>query len=200
VSIVRSSEGAGRSGRVVPAALFDEAAAARGRIAAAEREADAIRAAARSEAEALRREARAAGREEGVAEASAALVRAAAERDRLLSAAEADLVELAFAVAERVVGDAAERGTVVAVARRALEAARDRAHVAVRAHPADLAALRAAEPELSALLARAPGVALRGDAAIARGGVIVETEAGSVDATLATQLGALRRAVTGGGP
>ncbi|MFL5274391.1 MAG: FliH/SctL family protein, partial [Anaeromyxobacteraceae bacterium] len=197
MGIVRSSEGAGRSGRVVPAALFDHAAAARGRIAAAEQEADEIRAVARAEAEVLRREARAAGREEGVAEASAALVRAAAERDRLLSSAEGDLVELAFAVAERVVGAAAERGIVVAIARRALEAARDRSHVTLRAHPADLAVLGAAEAELSAQLARAPGVALRGDPAVARGGVIVETEAGSVDATLAAQLGALRRAVTG---
>src|SRR5690242_21483390 len=110
MGIVRSSERACGSGRVVPAALSDQVAAARARLTAAEEEADQIRCAARAEAEALRREARAAGREQGVADASAVLVRAAAERDRLLSAAEGDLVELAFQVAERVVGAAADRG------------------------------------------------------------------------------------------
>jgi type III secretion protein L len=188
------------SGRVIPAALFDAAEDARARVAAAHREAQEILSAARAEAAEVRAEARGEGREAGLAEATATIALGSAERDRLLAAAEGDVVELAFAVAARVVGAAAERGVVVEVARRALESVRSRAHVTLRAHPDDLAALRAADAGLAAVLVCAPGIALRADSAVARGGVVVETEAGSVDATLSAQVEGLRRAVTGGAP
>jgi flagellar biosynthesis/type III secretory pathway protein FliH len=123
------------------------------------------------------------------------LVRAVAERDSLLASVEGDLVDLAFEIARRVLASAADRAAVTEVAARALEAARLREHVTIRAHPEDLLALRAAEEELSARLVRAHGVALRGDAAVDRGGIVVETEAGRIDARLGTQLAALRRAL-----
>jgi flagellar biosynthesis/type III secretory pathway protein FliH len=124
----------------------------------------------------------------------------AADRDRLLGSAEGDLVELAFEIARRVLATAVDRAAVTEVAARALDAARLREHVAIRAHPEDLAALRAAEPELAARLVRARGVALREDAAVGRGGIIVETEAGRIDARLETQLAGLRRALAHGVP
>jgi len=86
----------------------------------------------------------------------------------------------------------------VEVAARALEAARSREHVVVWAHPDDLDALRAAGPDLAAALVRSRGIAWRGDAEVARGGVRVETEAGVIDATLEAQLEGLRRAVSDG--
>jgi type III secretion protein L len=200
MAIIRGGAVASGSGRVITAALFDAAEDARAGVAAAHREAEEILCAARAEAAELRAAARGEGREMGLAEATATIALAAAERERLLAAAEGDVVELAFAVAALVVGVAAERGVVVEVARRALETVRSRAHVTLRAHPDDLAVLRAAEPGLAAALGRAPGIALCADPAVARGGVVVETEAGSVDATLAAQVGALRRAVTGAAP
>jgi type III secretion protein L len=185
--------------RRVPAAVLDATAEARRRLASADEAARATLERARSEAEALCAEARARGHEEGLAEAAEVLLRAVAQRDRLLASAEGDLVDLAIEIARRVLASAAERGAVADVAARALELARLREHVAIRAHPADLAALRDAEPALLALLARARGIALRPDATIERGGVVVETEAGRIDARLETQLAGLRRALLEGG-
>jgi flagellar biosynthesis/type III secretory pathway protein FliH len=184
--------------RIAAAAVAARADAAR-RLAAADEEARALVERARAEAARIRGEAAATGREDGLASASEVVARAVAERDRLLAGAEADLVELAFEIARRVVDRAADRGAVVIAARRALEAARARARLTVRVHPADLEALRAAEGELCATLQNARGFALRGDASVARGGAVVETEAGTIDARIETQLAALRRAVVAGG-
>jgi type III secretion protein L len=179
--------------RRVPKAWLDAEREARCLRTAAEEEARAVLDRARAEADALLAEARARGREEGLASAAAVVVRAAAERDRLLASAEDDLVDLAFEIARRVLASAAERGAVAEVAARALEAARTREHVTILAHPADLDALRSAEPDLAALLVNARGLALRPDAGTERGGVVVETEVGRIDARLETQLAALRR-------
>jgi type III secretion protein L len=182
------------SGRI-PGALLDANAEAQRRLADVE---DAARQAverARTEAQSIREEAAARGREEGLASATEVLVRAVAERESLLASVEGDLVELAFEIARRVLASAADRAAVTEVAARALEAARLREHVTVRVHPEDLQALRAAEQDLAALLLRAPGLALREDAAVGRGGIIVETEAGRIDTGIDAQLAALRRAL-----
>jgi flagellar biosynthesis/type III secretory pathway protein FliH len=181
--------------RRIPGVLLEAEVEARRRLASADEQARALVERARGEAEALLAEARRRGREEGLATAAEVVVRATAERDRLLSSAEGELVDLAFEIARRVLASAAERGAVAEVAARALDAARMRERVALRAHPADLEALRSAEPDLLARLVHARGLALRPDETIARGGVVVETEAGRIDGRLETQLAALRGAL-----
>jgi flagellar biosynthesis/type III secretory pathway protein FliH len=83
---------------------------------------------------------------------------------------------------------------VVYLAARALARARDRREVTLRVHPDDARAARGGEAKLAAILARAP-LAVREDAAVPRGGAIVETEAGVVDAGVEAQLAELRRAL-----
>lgn len=184
--------------RRIPAPVWEAAGAARRLRAQAEEEARRLVEAARAEAERLRGAAVAAGREEGLARASEHVARAALARDRLLAAAEPQLVELGLELARRIVERAAalDPAVVVELAGRALDAARARAEVTLRAHPADLAALREAEPRLAAALTRARPVALAADPALGRGEVRVETEAGVVEARLGPQLAALRRALS----
>jgi flagellar biosynthesis/type III secretory pathway protein FliH len=186
--------------RRIPAKLWDAAAEARRRVAEAEAEARTLVAAARAEAETIRLAAGEAGREEGLARALECMTRAALERDRLLRASREQLVELAFDIAGRVLASIAEgdRRLVVETAARALELARRRAEIRLRAHPEDLEALRAAESRLLEQLQRAPRIAFEGDAGVGRGGVVVETEGGIIDARLATQLEGLRRALGSG--
>jgi len=86
---------------------------------------------------------------------------------------------------------------VCRIAAEALESARDRCEIELRVNPADAETLRAQEPRLLEVLARARAVAIREDPAVGRGGVIVETEAGTVDARIETRLDALRRALLG---
>jgi flagellar biosynthesis/type III secretory pathway protein FliH len=194
---VPAPSGVGPLSRRIPAPLWDATSEARRRLDDAVAEARSIVETARAEADAIRAAAAAAGRDEGLATACEVVARASLEADRLLAGAKAQVVELAFAIAGRVLARAAESDprVVVESAERALEAVRRRAEVVVRVHPQDLAALQAEEPGLAGRLTRARGLRLAADDAVERGGVVVETEAGSVDATFAAQLDGLRRAL-----
>jgi flagellar biosynthesis/type III secretory pathway protein FliH len=183
--------------RRVEALALEARADARRVVEEARSAAAAARAAAQAEVEAIRSAAERLGREAGRAEAAALLVRAAADRDRLLAGLSQEVAGVAVSVARRILGDAlaVEPERVIDLAARALEAVRDRAAVAIRISPADAARIRCAEPRLAALLGRAPGLVLREDAALAPGAVVVETEAGRVDASVDAQLGALAHAL-----
>ena len=140
-------------------------------------------------------EARAEGLREGEARAAAALAAAAAARDRLLADAEREVAELAVAVARRVLArELTVPGAVTALAAAALAEARARREIVLRVSPADAPELDAARGPLAAILARAP-LAVRVDPSLAPGDVVVETEAGLVDARIEAQLGAIARAL-----
>jgi Flagellar assembly protein FliH len=113
------------------------------------------------------------------------------------SDAEPQLVELAFAVARRVLERAVarDRDAVAELAALALESVRERRSVVLRVHPEDALALREAEPGLRDRLGRERCIGLVEDPSVGRGGVVVETEAGAIDARLSVQLEALRRAL-----
>ncbi len=106
------------------------------------------------------------------------------------------MVAIVLEVAAEVLGGelATREDAVVDLAARALAVARERREVVLRVHPDDARAVRAGEGRLGAILARAP-LAIREDAGLPRGGVVVETDAGWIDARLETQLADLHRAV-----
>jgi flagellar biosynthesis/type III secretory pathway protein FliH len=173
-------------------ALLSEAeeAAARIRGAAETERAEAIRAAVQ------------AGREEGLASAGAALLAAAEAQQRRLDGLEREIAVVAIEVARKLVGCVlSDRPELVTeLARRALEPVRTRREVTLRVNPADAPRLRAEQPRLGALLDHAPGVSVREDACIEPGGVVVETEAGRVDARIEAQLSVLERRLAEGSP
>jgi type III secretion protein L len=181
----------------VPAAVVEASERAKAIIASAEEGARRVVAEADAAAKRLRAEAIDAGRHEGLARAAAVLASAAEERERRLAPLAREVAGLALEVARRVLGDAlaASPELVVDLARRALAEARDREVVVLRVAPGDLERVRAAEGRLAALLRRAPGLRIREDAALALGDVVVETEAGRVDARVTAQLGMLERAL-----
>ncbi len=192
-----SAEGSTRgSSRRITAACWEASAAASAIREAAACEAEQLLAQAVAEGETIRRRARAEGREEGLSSVAAELVRLAAERERLLASAEAELVALAFEVARSVLAGWAEREreAVTVAARRALDRARERSRLRLRAHPEDVEAVRAL---VSGRLQGIGHVALLADPAVERGGVVLESEAGWIDATLSAQLSGLRRALEG---
>lgn len=101
---------------------------------------------------------------------------------------------LARKMAERIVGHAvAVDGEVMReIARRALATvALDHSQVRLRVHPEDLDALQAAPEKGVAALSSTADLTLIADAKVGRGGCIVETAAGRVDARLDVQLDAL---------
>jgi type III secretion protein L len=198
----RIVKGGAPGGRRIEAAAYDTAERARESLAEAEAEAARIRAGAEAERETLRARAAEAGRAEGLARAAAALASVAAARDRRLAGAEREIAALAIDVARKVLGRelALDPGAVADLAAQAIAAARDRREVVLRVNPADAEVIRAAEGRLAAVLTRAPGLQVREDAAVERGGAIVETEAGRVDARVETQLAALARALEEAAP
>jgi type III secretion protein L len=195
--VAKIVKGVPESGARVAAAAYDAHARARELVAAAEDDARRIRLEAEAEGARVRAEAAEEGRREGLARAAAALAEAAAARDRRLALAEREVAAAAVDVARTIIGRelAQDPGTVADLAARALWAARERRAVTLRVNPADAEAIRDAAGRLAAVLARAPGLAVREDPGLARGDAVVETEAGHVDARVETQLAALARAL-----
>lgn len=163
--------------------------------AAAERELQS----AREEAERLRRKAELEGRERGLAAVTELLVGARLASAKARANAETDLRVLAVRIAEKILGRelAIDAGAVVDVAAEALRHVGEPRELLLRCASDDLAALERGKPRLIERCRAAQALSFRADDAVARGGCIIETELGVVDARLSTQLEAIERALRG---
>lgn len=169
-------------------------------------------AAARAEAEAIRATARTDGHAEGlatglaegreqIATALAALAGAVTElealRDATAEAVERDAVELALMLAEKIVAGtvavAPER--VLDVTRGALRRLSDRRRVTVLVHPDDLDLVRSVADGFAAELGGIEHCDVQAERRLGRGGAVVRTEEGQVDASVETQLARARELV-----
>jgi flagellar assembly protein FliH len=119
---------------------------------------------------------------------------ARAERHKIIESAEPELVRLSVAIAERVLHAhvAVEPGAVLEIVRSAISRIVDRETITVRVNPADLELMREHRDQLMAMN-DVDNMRLIEDQRVDRGGVVVETEAGTVDAKLTTQLREVRR-------
>ncbi len=193
--------GSGASG--LPPA--DPAAAA---IGAARREAAALVAEARREAERLKDAARREGLEAGRAEGRKALEQAAealrsaaqelaGHKERLYREARDQVVELALALANRVLGPLAEgdEGAVIRVVERALQLLSDRESLTIRVNPQDLRSLVEAKPQILEAFDGIQKLTVLEDPAVKRGGCLVQTPTAEIDARLDTQLAELVRSL-----
>lgn len=103
------------------------------------------------------------------------------------------MVELVMQAVRKVVDGFDSRETVVTVVRNALAVVRNQKHMTLRLHPDEVDVVRA---RVNELLAAYPGVGyldIIGDARLARGACILESEIGMVEASLDGQIEALRR-------
>lgn len=166
---------------MVPVALLE----AREEAARIVRDAEARARATRDE---LERALRAAAEVEARAALAAEYVMLERARRRMLSDCEATVRELALAVARRVVAQEldAHPERIRGVVRDAVERVRRAARVRVRVSPEDSASLA----EL--------GLELVTDPEIERGGCVVESDLGEVDARVEVKLSALARALEEG--
>jgi flagellar biosynthesis/type III secretory pathway protein FliH len=119
---------------------------------------------------------------------------ARAERHKLIESAEPELVRLAMGIAERILHQqiALDRGVVVEMAKVAIARLVDRESVTVRVNPADLERMRQHRDEF---LNASDIKHLRfvEDQRVDRGGVVVETDGGTIDARISTQLAEAKR-------
>jgi len=183
--------------RVIAGAVFDARAEAERIVAAAHGEAAAIVDAARAGAERAVDEARTAGRDAGRAEAAASLAEALAIRDRALAGSEQEVARVALAAAERLVGDALalDPARIANIVGDGLARARRARDVIVRVHPEDAPQVELLRTAIATRAGRPASFSVRPDAEITRGGCLVETDLGMIDARLETKLDALARAL-----
>jgi flagellar assembly protein FliH len=163
-------------------------------VAEAHEEAAHIREVARAEGFAEGREA---GHHDGLAETSSAALAFGGAlqgvqdlREEIAEAVERDAVELALALSSKIVAGALELQPerVIDVVRGALRRVSERRRITVLVDPADLEVINAAIGELRA---QAGGIELcevQADRRVGRGGAIVRTAEGEVDASVETQL------------
>lgn len=150
----------------------------------AQAEAEEIRAAARTEGYDT-------GKAEAVAEVQELVATIAARFKKIEAQVEPQLRELAITIARKILGRELEfhPDAIVDLVKQALsEKARTRQEVYLRVHPDDYRLIRENKADLTEVLSRCKEIGIREDAMVARHGVIIETEAGSIDAQLETQL------------
>jgi flagellar assembly protein FliH len=113
------------------------------------------------------------------------------ERDRWLSRWESTAVELAVAIAEKILHREIELHPDVSVelVRETLDLAAGSSRLELRMHPDDVTLLGPHADEVVRAASRCGEVEISGDASIARGGCVIETQHGTIDAQLETQLG-----------
>jgi flagellar assembly protein FliH len=133
----------------------------------------------------------------GVAALQAGVAELAAERDRVSSAVEAAAVELGLRIAEQALGAAVEvrPEAVVDVVRGALRRLVERDRVTILVNPEDLDLVRGASDALMAELGGIEHCDVQAERRVSRGGAIVRTVEGEVDATLQTKLARARESL-----
>ncbi|HEX4807120.1 MAG TPA: FliH/SctL family protein [Conexibacter sp.] len=170
-------------------------------LAAAQAEAGAIRAAARAEGHA---DGLSAGLDESRAQVAAALraletarLEVDALRDATAEAVERDAVELALRLAEKLVAGtlAADPERVLDVVRGALRRLSERRRVTILVNPDDLDVVRAAADAFASELGGIEHCEVQAERRVERGGAVVRTEEGQVDASIETQLARARELV-----
>jgi flagellar assembly protein FliH len=177
--------------RVDPAAARNEAAQL---VASAQAEAEQIREQARTEGHAQGYEA---GRAEAAAQAAPAvqalaeaLVQAQAERDRVVDEMEEAAVGLALQIADKALTGAitAQPERVVDVVRGALRCMVERDRVTILVNPEDLEIVRESVDSLIRQLGGMSHVDVQEERRVNRGGAIVRSSTGEIDASIQTKL------------
>lgn len=132
-----------------------------------------------------------------VAQAKAIVETAERDAKAMMLAAEKELVAIALAAARQVTLQSFDQdnSSLVAIVRAALLKVRDKEQIAIRVHPEDYDSLTAGRCELDAVIGDEKSLTIFTDLAVQRGGCIIDTPHGSVDAQVDTKFAMLRQAL-----
>jgi len=189
-----------KGGRVVIApSIYSAQETAQDIVTQARRQAEALLAGAQADAEDVRAQARQTGRQEGLAQVTELLVAARVQAEALRRQAVTSLVPLAIRVAEKVLGREIQMRPELVETQviEALDQVSWCRRIVIRVAPEDLDILKRRRSDLMARLPEA-SLDLIGDPEITRGGCLIDSEAGQIDATLETQLAAIERTLLEG--
>jgi len=183
--------------KVVEREIFDAHDQSRRILDAAEKEAAKKIEEARAEAEAIQASAREDGYREGLGEWQSQIAHVVATRQRIVEEAEPQIVDIALRVAEKILRRQLEvdADSVVPIVEVAVKTLRDSPinHLEVIVNPDDFGAVEAVCERLKARDPRWQTLVLTADEGMARGGCRVHSEFGEIDASVETQLEAIRK-------
>jgi flagellar biosynthesis/type III secretory pathway protein FliH len=136
------------------------------------------------------------GESKGLAQLTEKLLAFGQLKERFYADAEPDVIKLVMTIAEKVIGRVVleHQDMIRSVVHQALEKAiGDR--IVVKLNPEDYRKLMEGDHEFREVIDRTRRLIFREDDAIVSGGCIVETEVGTIDAQIDTQLKAIRKAL-----
>lgn len=159
-------------------------------------EADAVLADARIKKDEAIKAGFASGETKGLAQVTEKLVAFERLREKFYADAEPEMIKLVMEIAEKVIGRAITENPqlIYSVIKQALEKALgDR--ITVRLNPEDYKTVMEGDAAMREMADRTKRLVFREDDSITKGGCIVETEVGTIDALLETQMDAIRKAL-----
>lgn len=149
-----------------------------------------------------------AGREEGYKEGQAEVMRlidrlgtivstAVDIRDDIIKSSEKLMTEMILMIARKVIKDeiVERREVVINNIKEAIKRIKDRDRIDIRVNFADLDMTTAHKDELIKMMESLKKVNIYEDSRVERGGCIIETDVGAVDARISTQLDAIEEAI-----
>jgi len=122
-----------------------------------------------------------------------------AEKREIAAEAEKSSIDIAFSVAKKIIGEELQtRPELVGeVVGRALRQVLDCDQIRLRVNPGDLDYLKSLQGDLQNLVSGDVRLDMRADESIEKGGCMIETERGVLDAQISSQLQTLRSALSG---
>jgi type III secretion protein L len=164
-------------------------------IAQANRQKEEILAEAGRQREALFEEAKEQGRQEGLAQVTEQIARAKIQAGEILQQNEPSVIGLACKLAEKIIGREVDKDAqaLVELCATAVENVRSARAVVLRLNPAFAAVLRERKKDLVDLIGRSVDLAIKEDPDILESGCMIQTEFGTIDARVTTQLQILQR-------
>jgi len=149
-----------------------------------------------------------AGREEGYKEGQAEVMRlidrlgtivstAVDIRDDIIKSSEKMMTEMILMISRKVIKDeiVERREVIINNIKEAIKRVKDRDRIDVRVNFADLDMTTAHKDELIKMMESLKKVNIYEDSRVDRGGCIIETDVGSIDARISTQLDAIEEAI-----
>ena len=117
-------------------------------------------------------------------------------KDNILKA-EQQIVEIAVAIAEKVIPQQFNEMPmlVLPLVKSALEKVRDQENLNIRVSPADYELVLLAKYEFQMMIGKENAIVITADKTIENGGCVIETDSGTVDARVSTQMDVLKKAV-----
>jgi flagellar biosynthesis/type III secretory pathway protein FliH len=135
----------------------------------------------------------------GKAEMTEVMLRINRENEAKFRFFEHDLVKLALRISEKIIGEQlrVEPSSVNQIVAKALGAVRHQREIYLRVNPEDFELIREHKYLLLEQLSRAQDIDIRPDGEVEKGGCLIESETGTIEATLEKQLKAIEKILLG---